>query len=393
MFTRSFRDRDVHRGSQAVATGAPHGPHRRRDWRPATKGLIAATLLLGGATLALASSNDGAVVVTASNASTNQLLVFSLNGQLLNAIPTQGQGGVGGNAGGVAARDGRVAVVNFGSNNVTVLARDDGTAMFRIEKVIPTRGSPVSVAFGEDHLYVLTATQVESHAIGAQGVVTAADGSAQLAHADGSAAQVGVIRGELILTEKSNAIESVGLDAQGAIAGAVAMVGNIPANVDTPLGLVTRGDEAYVTIAHADEISLVRNNTVLTTTPSVTQHAPCWLALDGPFLFSSNSPSKSVSRYAVYGQKIVQDAAVAALFNGSPTDIAYKGGVAAVIDSNGTQSHVSVFDVDEDGALTLRGAATLNSSKTNGVAIVTGDRGHGRALSTGRPPALQAAAS
>ena len=150
-------------------------------------------------------------------------------------------------------------------------------------------------------------------------------------------------------------------------------VANIPANIDTPLGLVTRGDDAYVTLAHADETSLVRNGTVLTTTPSVTQHAPCWLALDGPFLFSANSPSRSVSRYAVYGQKIVQDAAVVAQFNGNPTDIAYRDGLAAVIDSNGTVSHVTVFNVDQDGNMTASGMATLNGTATNGVAIVRGD--------------------
>jgi len=44
----------------------------------------------------------------------------------------------------------------------------------------------------------------------------------------------------------------------------------------------------------------------------------------------------------------------------------------ARVDSNGTQSHVSVFDVDQDGNLALRGAATLNSSKINGMAIVSG---------------------
>ena len=52
------------------------------------------------------------------------------------------------------------------------------------------------------------------------------------------------------------------------------------------------------------------------------QRSPCWLALVGPFLFSTNSPSMSISRYAVYGQKIVQRAEVAATLNGSPTDIA-----------------------------------------------------------------------
>jgi hypothetical protein len=333
----------------------------------------AATLLLGTAAPASATEASEALIVTASNLATNQLLVFSPAGTLLQTLPTQGQGGVGGNAGGVAARHGRVAVVNFGSNNVSVFVRGEGPAGFRLEKVVPTHGSPVSVAFGEDHLYVLTTTQVESHAMGHGDVATSADGVAQLLHADSTAAQVGVIRGELVITEKSNAIETVNLDARGAVSGATSMVANIPANVDTPLGLATRGNEAYVTIAHADETSLLRNNTVLATTGSGTQHAPCWLALQGPFLFSANSPSKSVSRYAVYGQHIVQDAAVVALFTGGPTDIAVGGSLAAVIDGAGTQSRVSVFNVDQDGNFTLRSVATLGSKSTNGVAIVTGD--------------------
>ncbi len=134
-------------------------------------------------------------------------------------------------------------------------------------------------------------------------------------------------------------------------------------------GLVTRGNDAYVTIAHANETSLVRDGAVLTTTNSGTQSSPCWLALVGPFLYSSNSPSMSVSRYAVYGQKIVQDAAVAATFNGDPTDIASGDGLLAVLDGNGSVSHLSIFSVDEDGNLTLKMADTLVTG-ANGVAVV-----------------------
>ena len=330
----------------------------------------AAVLLMGAAT---AASAEGALVLTASNATTNEMLVLNTSGTVLKRIATQGQGGVSGNAGGIAASRDRVAVVNFGSSNVTIFERDGGGRYFRVERVIPTIGSPVSVAFGNDHLYVLTTTHVESHRAGPFGVIPQVDGQAQLLHGDATAAQVGVIKGELIFTEKSNAIESVRLSGDGAVAGSASLVANIPANVNAPFGLAARGDEAYVTIAHADEISLVRGNTVLTTTPSVTQHAPCWLALDGAFLFSSNSPSKSVSRYVVYGQKIVQDAAIAATFNGTPTDIAYRNGLAAVIDNNGTVSHVSFFNVDDDGNLTLRGVSTLANPKTNGIAVVGDD--------------------
>nr|MDP9124425.1 hypothetical protein [Pseudomonadota bacterium] len=327
----------------------------------------AAVLLLGAAAAASAEGvSHGPLVLTASNATTNELLVLGTSGAILERIPTQGQGGVGGNAGGIAASRDHVAVVNFGSSNVSIFERDEGGRHFRLERVVPTLGSPVSVAFGNDHLYVLTTTHVESHRAGPWGVSPTVDGRAQLLHGDASAAQVGVIKGELIFTEKSNAIESVRLAGDGSVVGRAALVANIPANVDAPFGLATRGDEAYVTIAHADEISLVRDDTVLTVTPSVTQHAPCWVTLAGPFLFSANSPSKSVSRYAVYGQRIVQDAAVVAQFTGNPTDITYRDGFAAVVDAAAGASRVSIFKVDQDGNFALQGVAVLPGAATNG---------------------------
>ena len=332
----------------------------------------AAVLLLGAATTASAEGR-ASLVLTASNATTNELLVLDTAGTVLRRIPTQGQGGVSGNAGGIAASRDRVAVVNFGSSNVSIFERDEGGRYFRLERVIPTLGSPVSVAFGNDHLYVLTTTHVESHRTGPAGVQPGVDGQAQLLHSDASAAQVGVLKGALVFTEKSNAIESVRLSGDGAVAGSATLVANSPANVNAPFGLATRGDDAYVTIAHADEISLVRSGTVLSVTPSVTQHAPCWVALDGAFLFSANSPSQTVSRYAVYGQKIVQDAAVIAQFAGNPTDIVYRDGFAAVIDAAGTASRVSVFKVDQDGNFALQGVTALASAATNGLAIVDAD--------------------
>ena len=95
--------------------------------------------------------------------------------------------------------------------------------------------------------------------------------------------------------------------------------------------------------------------------------------LVGPFLYASNSPSHSISRYAVYGQKIVPDAAIAASLGGSPTDIAAHDGLVAVIDGNGPVSHLSIFAVDEDGNLSLQGVATI-ANPANGVAVVGSDR-------------------
>ena len=85
----------------------------------------------------------------------------------------------------------------------------------------------------------------------------------------------------------------------------------------------------------------------------------------------------SISRYAVYGQKIVQDAAVAASLNGDPTDIASGDGLVTVLDGNGPVSHLSIFQVDEDGNLTLKAAATINNP-ANGVALVSGEEDNSR---------------
>ncbi|OOG55445.1 hypothetical protein B0E48_12390 [Rhodanobacter sp. C03] len=334
------------------------------------------SLMIAGAVAAQGTSSsrdDQAMIVTASNTANNKLMIYNTVGTLLEQLPTGGAGGVSGNAGGIAQDHARLAVVNFGSGNVSIFDKDPAHTGLRYEKLVPALTNPVSVAFGNDHLYILTASYIESHRIDRHGVESAADGEAKLVIGDGSAAQLGTLQGQLVISEKSNAIETVNLDGQGAVIGSTGLVANIPANVNAPFGLATRGNDAYVTIAHANEISLVRNNAVLTITGSGTQSAPCWVTLDGPFLFSSNSPSKSVSRYVVYGEKIIQDAAVVASFNGDPTDITYRSDLAAVVDANGSVSHVSIFNVDEDGNFTLKGLATINSATTNGIAIMRAD--------------------
>jgi hypothetical protein len=324
--------------------------------------------LMGAATILQADNNQVPLVVTASNTSPNQLLVYNSGGQLVQTVATQGQGGASGNAGGIEAKGSLIAVVNFGSQSVSIFERHNNSV--EMKQLVPTVPGPVSVAFGADHLYILGATKVESHRMNGSDVNTNPDGVVTLLKADGSSAQVGVVQNQLIITEKSNTIETVNLLSNGAVSGAPTLVQNIPANVNTPFGLVTRGNDAYVTIAHANETSLIRNGKVLTVTGSGSQQSPCWLALVGPFLYSSNSPSMTISRYAVYGQKIVQDAAVAATLAGDPTDIASGEGLVAVIDGIGNVSHLSIFSVDEDGNLTLvKPAATINSA-ANGIAVV-----------------------
>jgi len=61
--------------------------------------LSVCVLLLGASSTIRADRDDRTVIVTSSNAAANQLLVFDTEGALIQTVSTQGQGGVGGNAG------------------------------------------------------------------------------------------------------------------------------------------------------------------------------------------------------------------------------------------------------------------------------------------------------
>jgi hypothetical protein len=329
-------------------------------------------LLLGASSVINAEHGDGPLVVTSSNAAANVLLVYDTRGSLIQAVSTQGQGGVGGNAGGIATRKDLVAVVNFGSQSVSIFGQDGNG--FAVRQLVSTVSRPVSVALGHDHLYVLGTTTVESHRINGSAVEAATDGVIALLRADGSAAQVGVVGDQLVISEKSGAIEVADLRG-GAVVGPAEAVA-IPDGSDTPFGLVTRGDNGYVTIAHSDEISLIKRGQLVALTaigsgfPSGPgQQAPCWITLVGPYLFTSNSPSHTISRLVATGRNIVLDDPVAGRTTGAPIDIASDGDLLAVIENNGGgQSHLTQFRIGDDGNL-VPSVSTAIASAANGVAI------------------------
>lgn len=331
---------------------------------------------MGAATVARAAST---FVVTASNNPTaNQLLVYSPSGQLLQTLSTTGQGGATGNAGGVQTQDGLVAVANFGSQSVSIF--QVGNKGLSLAQVVPTAANPVSVAFGENHLYILGTTKVESHAIFRNVVSTNPDGVSTLLVADGSAAQVGVLTNQIIVSEKSNVIETFNLVADGAVSGNPTLVAGVPSdagkavNGNEPFGMVTSGKDAYVTIAHLNQVALVRKDAIVNS-GFTTQNAPCWATITGSFLFTSNTASQNLSRFVIHGRNVVLDAAVASPqnFAGNVTDNASGSGLVAAIDGAGGFtgiSHLTIFNVDEDGNLTNAGTSGVIQGAINGVAIV-----------------------
>ena len=247
---------------------------------------------------------------------------------------------------------------------------------FVLSQTVAAVSPPVSVAFDKNHIYILGTTMVESHIIHEDTIEASPDGVVALLRADGSAAHVGVAADQLLISEKSGAVEVVDLR-HGEVVGPATNVILPPTDRDTPFGLVTRGSTGYVTIAHSDEIALVRNGQLLALTAIGSgfptgpgQQAPCWIALLGPYLFTSNSPSHTISRLVGTRNHIIIDEPVAAHTNGAPIDIAAEGHLLAVVESDGGgQSHLTQFTVDHDGSLTRIASSAIHSG-ANGVAIV-----------------------
>jgi hypothetical protein len=325
-------------------------------------------------------SNPDPLFLTATNGATNFLAVVNTRTKETDYVPTGGTGGVSGNAGGVAVEGQLAAVINFGSSNVTIFVRQ-GNAM-QPTQVIPTSSQPVSVAFGHNHLVVLGQTNAESFPVYGNTVSPTNDGVVALLRADKTAGQIVTYAGGVVYSETSGDISELNLSTDGmsGLSGPSVPV-PLPAapNNNTPLGMIARGANVYVTIAHSDLEALVVNGQIVSMAAGPTPfqdssgnllHAPCWNGLSGHFLYASDSPGKQLLRYLVSDSNIFFDKAGAATLAGAPTDLAIQNGLLGVIDGgNGVTADVSLFDIDSEGELTLRFAVKI-ASPVNGAAII-----------------------
>jgi hypothetical protein len=131
-----------------------------------------------------------------------------------------------------------------------------------------------------------------------------------------------------------------------------------------------------VTFAGSDTVGVVKNDRqtafAATGVPGGTgQHAPCWIAVVGPYLFTTNSPSRSISRLIASGANILLDEPVAAQTAGAPIDVAAEGELLALVEVDSPDaSHLTQFRIDEDGNL-VRIVSTSIASRANGIAIVS----------------------
>src|SRR6202020_995324 len=111
----------------------------------------------------------------------------------------------------------------------------------------------VSVAFGHGHLVVLGQTTAESFPVYGTSVAQGNDGIVQLLKSDKTAGQIVTYDGGAAYSETSGNISELRLSTDGiaGISGPSQPVVLPPApNNNTPLGMIGRGANLYVTIAH-----------------------------------------------------------------------------------------------------------------------------------------------
>jgi hypothetical protein len=325
-----------------------------------------------GLTLAVTMTNDPG---------SNQIKVYDASAlNLLQTLSTNGAGGASGNARGVRQLNGELfAAVNNGSNSVAIYKRN-GNGL-KLDRVVTTTSAPVSVDFGNGHMYVAGATTVDSFILQGNGVGPR-DGTASLrlvgggAPPNGSTAQVGVVDEQtLLVTLKTDPIpgtvDVVALH-DGAITGALPTAVSAPSGTLTPFGFATYPDgTAVITLAHSSQDGLFRNG-AFTSVIGAGQAAPCWMARMGKYLFTANTGSHTISRLLGTGNNIFVDSLVAASIatGGAPSDIDADGGVLGVIDHTTGASHLSLFTANDFGELSASASIDLGAANANGVAIM-----------------------
>ena len=331
-----------------------------------------------------ANGHDRTLVVTMTNdVNANQLLVYDAESQtLLQTLSTRGKGGAGGNARGIRQLDGSlIAVVNNGSNTVALFRRAGDALKF--DQLVSTTSAPVSVDFGNDHLYVAGATTVDSFVLHG-GSVDGLDGTADLSLAGGGAppagstAQVGALDDtKLLVTLKADpdpgTVDVVTLD-RGRVTGAAPAAISAPQGTLTPFGFAVYDDgTALITLAHSNQDALFRDGGFAAVV-AAGQAASCWMTRDGKYVFVANTGSRTLSRLVGTGSNVFVDNAVAAhiVAGGAPADIDASAGVLGVIDRGAGQSHLSLFTYNLFGELVASAAPiTLGVPDANGVAILS----------------------
>jgi len=327
------------------------------------------------------------VLTSTNNASANDVVVFQLNTtgtpslNMVDMLPTGGNGGASTNAGILQFKNDLGAVGNWGSNTVTQLVRDEDTISIG-QTINLAKGctEPASVAFSggqqfaffAEHLLVVGANCAESHAWPSGKL----DGTV-VSLTDSTAAQIaaGQTWAAVTLADPgaTGSVLQLGLTPFGALTGTSSMV-TLPSGANmVPLGEAFWGDVLGFTPAHSpDSFAILPKGGMLSPVagppPSFPDNAPCWVAKGaGNIWYTGNSPGMAISIFFSDGQSGVFYKSVP--LPGSPSDITVSpdGKWLAVIYSASGEAYVAVFSIDRYGDLT-----PVATSSSMGVAAFSG---------------------
>jgi len=348
--------------------------------------VLSFALLITFAALLKAQDQQTTLVITMTNdpSSNKVIVVDAASHAVLQTLSTNGKGGVSGNARGVKEYDGQLlAAVNYGSGTVALFKRAGDRLVFR--QLVAPSSPPVSVDFGNDHMYVAGTHTVDSFRLVGD-YVGSLDGTALLAlaggglPADGATAQIGVVdKHSLLVTIKADPIPGT-VDviqlSNGAIFGTANAV-SAPGGTLTPFGFSVYPDgTALITLAHSGHDGLFRQSAFKVVVTSGGQGGNCWTTRVGKYVFIVNTGSRTISRAIGTGSNIFIDNAVAASVatGGSPTDTDAAGGYLSVIDhssGSGATSHLSLFTYNAFGELSPSGTPLdLGVPNANGMALM-----------------------
>ena len=343
-------------------------------------GGILAAICMAAAPAAAEESRRDVLVLTSTNGTTNDVVVFRLSGagtpalSLVNMVPTGGAGGASGNAGVLQFADENGAVANYGSNTVSQLKRN-GDLIKVGETIRLATGclSPVSVALTRNQLFVAGANCAESHQWPSGNLSGAA-----VKLPDATAAQIAAGQSWAAVTLKSGSVLQLPLTTGGALNGTGTSV-TLPGTANnTPFGAAFWGDLLGFNPAHsADSLALVNNQRIVFPIPGpqppFPANAPCWVAKGpGNLWYTGNSPGHAVSIFFSDGQGGAFDKSVP--LPGAPTDLTVspdKKWLAVIYTAtDGTGGHVAVFSIDAYGDLSLFATSgAIGVTSFNGVAI------------------------
>lgn len=330
------------------------------------------------------------------NGADNFVLWYDAAGNLLQRISTHGFGGASGNANGAfISPDGqRLVAVNTLSNSVTVYhIADDGSLAFL--QLIPTDSKPVSVAFGDDKLFVVGESQLEAFPRYGYGYSTThastatippLSGPAQVGYAtDGVVSKVGVsLKGDDAVPSGAFVLYDL---SGGLLTGTSTAVALPVGDNKTPFGFYAPHDKSgsfLLSLAHANKNTLVVQGVVKDTKPS-TEAANCWVTCTEPSPLSkqmwqrgiqcwtanTGATATSITALHTLGQSIVIDHEPAVkLTNGKPIDI-HASSNWLVARVSGAKNYLNVYAVSDTGSLVLGPVITLPDTATSANAVVS----------------------